>query len=250
MRAGILLSLREKATRLSGKVLKPLAGHATVTGHLIARLKASKRAAAVVVATSTDPRDGVLCTIAAEYGVPCFCGSLDDKLRRYRDAAEAHGLDFVVIVDGDDPFVSVEHVDRIIDSAASEPADYVIAGRLPVGATGFGVATAALSRICAELPESNTEVWGHLFTRNPAYTCRTLEEPDLAWRRPDIRMTLDYPEDYDFFTTVADGLAAEGRGTSFPEVMAWLSVHPEAIAINRDCSAKYEAHLKASSAIE
>ena len=43
-----------------------------------------------MIATSNDPRDAVLCAIAAGEGVGCFRGSADDKLRRYRDAARAY----------------------------------------------------------------------------------------------------------------------------------------------------------------
>lgn len=247
MKAGILLSVREKATRFPGKVLKPLGSAPTVTAFLLRRLRTSKRAAEVVLATSTDPRDEILCRIAIEEDCYPFKGSEDDKMLRYRDAAHARGLDCVVVVDGDDPFISVEHIDRIIDYFAADPlADYVIVDQLALGATGFGLRTSALERVCDGRPEANTEVWGDLFMKNPAFACRKLEEPRLDWRWPDIRMTLDYPEDYAFFTAVADGLAAEGKGTGYGEIIAWLEAHPEVIAINRGVQEAYEAHLNRS----
>lgn len=245
MTTGILLSVREKATRLPGKVLKPLGG-CNVTEHLIRRLRASRRTTSVIVATSTDSRDAVLCQLAEAEGVPCFRGSEDDKLVRYRDAAHRHRLDNVVVVDGDDPFVSVEHIDRIIDRLERGDADYVIAGGLPIGATGFGLRTAALEQVCHGKPETNTEVWGSLFTADARFRCISLDEPNPAYQRPDIRMTLDYAEDYRFFTTVVDGLRAEKRGLEFAEIMGWLARHPEAIAINRDVQQAYEAHLRRS----
>ncbi len=147
MKPGILLSIREKATRLPGKALLPLGG-CNITEGLIRRLSAAAEAEAVVVATSHDARDDVLCRIAEAEGVAYFRGSEDDKLVRYRDAARAHGFDFIVVVDGDDPFVSVTHIDRMIVHACSDPADYLVWSGLPLGATGFGLRLGALERVC------------------------------------------------------------------------------------------------------
>lgn len=249
MRAGILLSARDKATRLPGKALLPLGG-GTVTQFLLRRLAMAERACAVVLATSTDPRDAALRDLAAADGFAAFRGSPDDKLRRYRDAARAHRFDFVVVVDGDDPFVSVAHIDRIIAFAAlsEPPADFVTFDRLPLGATGFGVGAAALERVCATRPEGDTEVWGHLFRDDPAFRCVDLVEDDPRLARPDLRLTLDFPEDYALFRAVVEGLAAEARHPSFEAVMDWLGRNPRVAALNRGVQASYEVHFAASRA--
>ena len=243
MKAGILLSVRAKATRLPDKVLKPLAGAPTVTEHLLRRLATAAEAAVVVLATSPDPRDDVLVYIAARVGLPAFRGSADDKLMRYRDAAITHGLDFVVVVDGDDPFVSVEHIDRLIRHACAAEGDYFVFEGLPLGAAGFGLRTSALRVVCADRAESNTEVWGRFFADDPRFHCVRLAETDPRYARPDIRMTLDYPEDYVFFAAVAEGLAREGRDTSFGNIMDFLSRRPDVIAINQGVQEIYEQHL-------
>lgn len=247
MTAGILLSVREKATRLPGKVLKPL-GDGNVTQFLIRRLRQSKRAERVVLATSTDPRDTVLVALAEREGIAATRGSGDDKLLRYRDACRAFKLDFAVIVDGDDPFVSVEHIDRLIDDYQANPVDYVICEGLPLGATGFGVAASALERVCDGRPEQDTEVWARLFLDDGRFVCRTLPESNPRYARPDIRMTLDYEEDYRFFAAVVDGLRAQGAPPTFAEIMAFLAAHPEVIAINQGAQEKYERHLNKSRA--
>lgn len=245
MKPGVFLSVREKATRFPGKVLKPLGGK-TVTAFVIDRLRTSTIADLVVLTTSIDPRDAVLCDIATTAGISYFRGSPDDKLLRYRDAARQFNLDFVVIADGDDPFISIEHIDRIIRFNIDKPTDYTICGSLPLGATGFGLQRQALENFCYDRAESNTEVWGGLFLNNPAYSSVTLDEPLEVYRRPDIRMTLDYPEDYDFLTTVVDGLAVAGQDTDFASIMQFLSARPEVIAINQGVQKKYEQHLEES----
>jgi spore coat polysaccharide biosynthesis protein SpsF (cytidylyltransferase family) len=242
MKSGILLSVREKATRFPGKVLKPLGAGTNVTQFLLRRLKTSLRADAVVLATSNDPRDAILCELAAGEDVPCFKGSADDKLRRYRDAAREHRLDFVVIVDGDDPLVSVGHIDRIIAHAGTRGGDLMMFANLPLGATGFGLRADALERMCATRLESDTEIWGRLFRDDPSYACVDLREDDPVVARPEVRMTLDYPEDYAFFTAVVGPQRAED--VTLESVMRFLAGRPEIVAINRDVQAAYEAHLK------
>lgn len=245
MKTGLLLSVREKATRLPGKVLKPL-GDGNVTEFLLRRLQSVGNAQAVILATSVDPRDGVLADIAERMGAIAFRGSEDDKLLRYRDAARAHDLDFTVVVDGDDPFVSTTHIARLIDAQQTDPVDFIVCDGLPLGATGFGVSREGLERICDMKQENNTEIWGHLFTENPEFRSAALDETDPLLNRPDIRMTLDYPEDHDFFRAVIDGLAAAGRTAEFEQIMAFLDAHPEVVAINAGVAEKYEAHLAQS----
>lgn len=242
MNTGILLSVREKAKRLPGKVLKPLGEDANVTQFLLRRLK-GVHDATVILATSDDPRDAVLCEIAAEEGASCFRGSQDDKLMRYRDCARAHGLDFLVIVDGDDPFVSTSHIERMLDYACNNPCDMIMFDNLALGATGFGLRVTALEAACIDRAESNTEVWGSIFKDNPAFTCIDLHEEDPVLARPEVRMTLDYQEDYDFFTTVMAGIGAPAH---YEDVMAYLAEHPQTIEINRGVQETYEAHLQAS----
>lgn len=245
MTAGILLSVREKATRLPGKVLKPL-GEGNVTEFLLRRLRRSQRTDRIVLATSNDERDNILAAIARREGVAAFRGSADDKLLRYRDACRAFSLDFAVVVDGDDPFVSVEHIDRLIAYYEQSPVDYVLFANLPLGATGFGVAATALEKICASRVEQDTEVWGRLFVDDPRFVCKSLTEHNPLYARPDIRMTLDYDADYRFFVAVLERLKARGSVPTFAEIMTYLAAHPDIIAMNRDAQHAYEAHLRSS----
>ena len=79
MKTGLLLSVREKATRLPGKVLKPL-GDCNVTEFLIRRLQDVANADKVILATSLDPRDKVLVKIAPRMSSPPMVG-VPDLLR-------------------------------------------------------------------------------------------------------------------------------------------------------------------------
>ena len=66
-RIAAIVQARMGSSRLPGKSLMELAGMPLV-GHVIHRLKASRRIAAIVLATSTNPADDALADWAAAAG--------------------------------------------------------------------------------------------------------------------------------------------------------------------------------------
>jgi spore coat polysaccharide biosynthesis protein SpsF len=242
MKTAIFLSVRDKATRLPGKITAPICGRRVIE-HLIDRLKLARRPDAVVMATSVHPDDTGLVEIARNEGIVAFRGSEEDKLRRYLDAAREHGIGFCVVVDGDDVFADPTVIDRIVESHAATGADYIICDRLPVGVTGFGVRIAALQTVVETKAESDTEVWGGYFAGNPRFRSVMLDPPP-RWEHPEWRMTLDYQEDLDFFTAVFEALYRPGAVFSFDEIVDLLERRPDIVALNSGVREKYEANLK------
>lgn len=243
-RSAIFLSMRDKATRLPGKATLDVGGK-PVIDRLLARLKSSREADLVVLTTSVNPDDQHLVSRARHAGVDTFAGSEDDKLQRYLDAARTLDVSFAVIVDGDDLFCSVEHIDESIRIFAQESADYITQTGLPLGAASFGLRVDALADVVArKAGESDTEVWGEYFTSRPDFRIVRVEEKDPLLRQPTVRMTLDYPEDLAFFRAVYDH-HKEPREPTLREVMSILREHPEIIEINRGVQGMYELNLTA-----
>lgn len=242
-KTAIFLSIRDKATRLPGKVMRPICGRRAVE-HLIDRLKLANEPDLFVMTTSVNPGDDNLDRVAKDAGIQCFRGSEEDKLVRYLDAADQFGIEFFTVVDGDDLFVDSIFVDQIISDWRSSNGDFIIVDKLPVGATAFGVRTEALRDVVSRKFESDTEVWGGYFTKTGIYNCRLLEPKDPILLRPDLRMTLDYEEDLAFFTAVFERLYKPGQVFSFESIMNLLTENPGIASINAGAQAKYEAGLK------
>ncbi len=241
-KTAVFLSIREKASRLPKKVLRVIQGRTTCE-HLIARLLMARLPNMVVMATSTHPDDEVLCRIAERAGIPYFRGSAEDKLDRYLRAAECFGVDFMVIVDGDDLFCSEEHIDETIEAFRRTGADYISQEGLPLGAASFGVRPEALRIVCSLKRERDTEVWGGYFTQTGRFRVHMIQVREPMFHRPDIRMSLDYEEDLCFFQAVLDVLARGGKVPTFREVMVFLAAHPEIVALNQTAQAKYHQNL-------
>jgi spore coat polysaccharide biosynthesis protein SpsF len=216
---------------------------ATVTERLIERLERSREADGIVVATSVHPDDASLVEIARRCGVEAFRGGEDDKLDRYLQAARAFGVERVAVVDGDDPLCDPGYIDRLLAELRKGDVDFVTVTGLPVGVGANALRVSALEKVCAIKTERDTEVWAGYFTQTGLVRARSLVA-DPAHRAPHFRMTLDYPEDYDFFLAVFRELHQPGRAFSLDDVMELLRRRPELAEINRAAAARYEENLR------
>jgi spore coat polysaccharide biosynthesis protein SpsF (cytidylyltransferase family) len=243
MKIALVLSIREKATRLPGKVLKELHGQ-TLTEHLIDRLKMATNADMIVIGTSDDPRDAVFKDIATNKGVNVYFGDQNDKLLRYYQICNHYNLDGVVIIDGDDILCFPEIMTRNVEILKEGNDDVVFWKNLPLGAASSGLTKNALEKVIELKAENDTEVWGGYFLNSNKFKVNIMENPDERLNHPEIRMTLDYQEDYDFVKCIFDDLYPKNNNFSSYDVINYILENPELIEMTQGAQLKYEEHLK------
>jgi len=250
MNVGILLSVREKASRLPGKVIKSIYDK-NVTEHLLYRLKMAKLADKVIISTSTNSRDEVFEKIADEMGVDIFRGSENDKLLRYYDTAVTFGLDTVIIVDGDDLLCFPEFIDQTIEKMKlEEDLDVVFTKNLPLGAASSGLKVSALKKVLDIKDENDTEVWGGYFTTTNHFNIGYIEA-DGIFNNPNIRMTLDYEEDFEFFKVIFETLYLKDENFTSHNIMELLTQIDDSICdINQEAQRKYENHISGAAKVK
>lgn len=248
MKVGCLLSVRDKATRLPGKVLLDVAGE-PLTVRLLQRLTMAKSVDAVILATSTHPNDQILVDLAEKNGYLTFRGSKDDKLDRYYQAAIKHGLDAVIVVDGDDPLCFPEGVDIVASALREGGADCVYLSGLPLGAASTGLTTAALRRVLDMKDTQDTEVWGGYFIDSGRFAARKIEVDDPLLNHPEIRLTLDYKEDYELVQRVVEALGNRMDFSSRELMEVLVNQRPELALINREAQSRYESHIQNSAPV-
>ena len=248
MKTAVFVSVRDKATRLPGKVFLPFAGRPAIE-RLIQRMTRTG-ADAVVVCTSMHPDDEKLLATARTMGIEGFAGSEDDKLDRYLAAAVHYGIEIAAIVDGDDILCDPGYVDRLLSELDERTlgGDYGVVEGLPLGATAFCLRIDALRRVCEIKAQSDTEVWGGYFTETGLFDVLRLaaDPPD---HRPELRLTLDYPEDYEVMRTVYEAVGPADGGPSIREIIAYCDAHPELVAINAGVQERYERNLEKSAPV-
>lgn len=242
MKTAAFITVRMKSTRLPKKALLKIEGRTTIE-HLIDRVKAAKLPGLVVLCTSTHPDDEALVEIARRNNIEAFRGSLEDKLDRYLRAAREYGIDFIVNVDGDDILCDPELIDRTIEHFKRTEADCIFWRGFPVGAVPTGIKVGALEKVCQLKEEKDTEVWGGYFTDTGLFKVEYLDAGrDL--RYPEFRMTLDYPEDLEFFKKILKTLYVPGKIISLKEVIGLLKQNPKIVEINKKAQKKYEEKLQ------
>jgi spore coat polysaccharide biosynthesis protein SpsF len=238
MKTGILLLGRTGASRLPGKLLLEVQGR-PILEYQIERLKTARRTDCLVFCTTRLPADDVLVDLAARNGLETFRGHTEDVVDRMIQAARWFQLDFIISIGGDDVFCDPESVDRLIEAFDRTGADFLYCVDLPVGGTPFGVKTSALEHL-ADIKTGGTDGWERYFKESGLFQVEALEVPDLKLQRPELRMTLDYQEDFLFFQAVITELYRPGRFFSLAEVIDLIDRRPDIARLGNARAAEWQ----------
>lgn len=233
MKTAVLITARLKSTRLPMKVIKPIKGRAMLA-HLLDRLKLAGRPEGIIVCTSLLEQDDPLAEIARAEGVECYRGHPDDVLLRLTNAAELYGLDTVVSCTADNPFVDPVYIDRMVDYHLARGNDYTESEGLPWGAFAYALSYAAMVKACEIKDEVDTEVWGGYFTETGLFKWSVMEVSDSDVRWPELRLTVDTPEDFELVARIFDELYEPGKVFPLSAIIALCRSRPELPIINAD----------------
>jgi spore coat polysaccharide biosynthesis protein SpsF (cytidylyltransferase family) len=119
----VIISARMTSKRFPGKVLQPLAGK-PVLERVIERAKLVPFVDTVIVAFPAADESIPIYQLCNQLGVCCASGSEDDVLARYYDAATMYGVDTIVRITGDSPFVDPIVAGEVLALLKAENLDY------------------------------------------------------------------------------------------------------------------------------
>lgn len=236
------IEARMSSSRLPGKVLTDVAGKPALT-RLVERLKHAKLLDDIVLATSLDRSDDALEAWAAEQGVRCYRGSLNDVLDRVVRAHQMMQSEVIVEITGDCPLIDPAVIDLGIDTFFSNDCDVVSnTARLsfPMGADVQVFRAADLTWVSENIrdPAVREHVSLYFYEHPDRYRIFHLRAPP-QWQAPDYRLQLDYPEDKQFIEEIYRRLEPNyGGAFGVPEIMELLRKSPELLDINRHCIEK------------
>ena len=130
---GVIISCRYNSKRLPGKALLKFGKYSAIS-LLINRIKKSNYIKNIVLATSLQKEDNHIELEAKKNNIYIFRGSLNNVLNRYVKAAQFYGIEYIIRVTGDCPFIDGELIDKCIDQCKSpESIIYSTKGNFPVG---------------------------------------------------------------------------------------------------------------------
>lgn len=234
----IIIQARLGSTRLPRKILREFYGGMTLLETVINNLSKVK-GAPIIVATSVNPNNDELEVFLTERGITVFRGSEDDVLSRFIGAAEANGVNGIVRICSDNPFLDWHGVTELIDKAQASDADYIgyRINDTPSIKTHFGfwgeyVTLAALKRVAATTDDkpAHEHVTIHIYTHPKEYKCEWIDCPNFLQGRNDIRLTVDNPEDFENAQGVFKALYELNPDFGLADVVKYIDEHGELLA--------------------
>ena len=109
------IEARMTSSRLPGKVMEVIVGQ-SVLDHVLLRLQKAKAIDQIILATTTNSEDDILCDWAEKKNIFYFRGSENDVLSRVVRAHQCVKSDIVVEITGDCPLTDPIIVDWGIDT--------------------------------------------------------------------------------------------------------------------------------------
>ncbi|MBI5195884.1 MAG: glycosyltransferase family protein [Nitrospirae bacterium] len=242
------IEARMGSTRLPGKVLKPLAG-APMLQRVFERAAGAGSIDRVVLATTTEKRDDVLVHLAEELGTDYYRGSEEDVLDRLAGAIKKYTPDVVVSLTGDNPLIDPVLIDDMVSFFFSKGYDYAASTHMhhsdkwmaertfPAGISVQVIRAGIILDVSEEIKDIKIREHGTYGIYNRTDGKYKLgdfqaEGKYIEWRHPELRFTVDTPEDYELMSRIYNMLYHRNPAFSSLEAIKLVSENPELKAIN------------------
>ncbi len=204
----ILITVRMNSSRLPNKGLFKL-GEYNVLEYLIYSVKRCKTINKIIVCTSTERTDDVIehCVNRLNLdNVHLFRGSIIDKLDRMYQASRLYNVKNIFYTGADNPLISVELIDEMMNQLIDRKLDFIDGEKLdiPIGSVVQAFTFDSIKKCCEIKKTDDTEMHTLYFKDSGLFKYGIFDTFKLnsKIKRPDIRMTMDYQEDYDLFCEI------------------------------------------------
>ena len=227
--AYVIAQARMGSTRLPGKVMKELAGR-TVLEHVIERCRRIRGIQEVVCATAQIPDCDVIEELCVRRGYACFRGSEEDVLARYYHAARKFGADFIIRVTCDNPLISPQAAEMVLQALLENGGVYACNDMPPSWPYGLNVEAFSfevLERMhkAANLPDEREHVTPWI--RKRAQELGYVNVPCPVGNFATLRLTLDTPEDWGFMTRLARAWPGDILEAEWTDILDFYKAHPQ-----------------------
>ena len=242
---GIIIQARVGSTRLPFKVILPFYRSDSIIEILIRKLKAFSEKIPVILATSDQQDDDVLCKLAENMDIECFRGPEDDVLERFILVAESRGFDRIIRICADNPLLDVEGTMALIHGDQDYVA-YRIRGDVPsikshLGFWGEVVSLEALRKVRSLTSEKlyREHVTNYIYTHPDEFDIKWIDAPGSVYNRTDIRLTIDDEIDFKLGKEIYAELGTHGLQNKLEDVIAFVDKHPSYLDIMQSQIEKY-----------
>ena len=193
-----------------------------------------------ILATSDLEADKILKNYTYSPSVIFHTGDPEDVIRRYLGIIDKLGIDVIVRVTADMPYVSSEIVDYLMTKHFESGADYTVAKQSAVGSSAEIINTRSLKKIKDYFPNANySEYMTWYFQNNPEhFKLNFVDLPENLVR--DYRLTLDYKEDLDLFIEIQKHIDNSKKPQNIETIFEFLDNNKDVAKLNSHITLKYK----------
>ena len=231
-KASVIIQARMGASRLPNKVLMPLAGK-PVLEHVIRRCQHAQLVDRVIVATTVDSKDLAIVNFVSGLGVNVFCGSVNDVLDRYFQAARLFELQHIVRITADCPMIDSDIINHVVGEYFNSRTDYAantLKETYPDGEDVEVFSFDILSRAWnnAKMLSEREHVTPYIRKSGVFKKINVANKIDLSRQR----WTLDESLDYQKLSAIFDALYQKDAFFNIKDVLQFLAGHPQIDRMN------------------
>lgn len=219
---GIIIQARTGSTRLPKKMILPFNKDKCIIQILLERLNREFTDIPVIVATTVNHADDIIADIASGSNCKVFRGSEEDVLQRFISAAEQFGVNYIVRICADNPFLDMHGIRTLIEYAdKNNDSDYVTFAKrdgTPAMKTHYGfwaeaVTLEALKKAASLTSEKlyHEHVTNFIYTNKDIFRVNYLPIPENIDNNSRIRLTLDTREDFEMQKEIFAKVMEEGE---------------------------------------
>tara|TARA_Y100000992_G_scaffold295480_1_gene256458 strand:+ start:214 stop:990 length:777 start_codon:yes stop_codon:yes gene_type:complete len=226
-KSAALITVRSGSTRLPNKCFKTITEDLSAIQIVINRVK--KVGCKVILCTSEDSQDDALSHLAKIEKIECFRGSKQNKIKRWYDCFLKFNLKNSILVDGDDLTFDFNIAKRSLDFFKSNSVELIVGdSAMMPGFFTYAISLDGISKLFKLVKNSDSDtdvITGYL--KLAQLKKGILKSKQTEKNKANVRLTLDYEEDLEFYRQVYSKISYLAPG---PEVVnAILKNHLEKI---------------------
>jgi N,N'-diacetyllegionaminate synthase len=234
-----IIACRVGSERLFAKPLQKV-GDFSILELLISQLRRSKMLDDVVLAISENPGNEVFVDFAKEQKLKFVEGDDRDVLKRLIDGAKHVNADTVLRVTSENPFIYWEGIDQLVKKHIEGNFDLSTFREIPLGSSLEIIKLDALEKSHKYgTKRHRSELCTLYINENPNKfkICRLVPKKEL--RRPDLRLTVDTPQDLMVSRIIYDSLGRKNWPIKLENIVKFLDSHSEVKKINSDVPVEF-----------
>jgi len=237
----VFVTVRTASSRLPKKALLRI-NNKPLIKILIDRIKRAPNFPEVIVCTTCERSDDKLTKLLRENNVEVFRGSNKDTLFRLYSAAKKYNIKEFVVVEGDDFFCDLSLIEKTCNKLLKSDYEFLLWENLPFGVSPFGIKTNKLGLLNERKTTKNTETgWGKFIIDSGFFKVGRLRLKNKELLRPEIRLSIDYKEDFELAKKIYQKLPEE---FSLIDIIHVLNENPEWHKINETTKNKYKENFE------